>query len=176
MGAVSPEPTITMDLDQILPQLLAGECPKTTEDLDTLKQEHDITAVLCLQTKDEFAQERIDWDRLEAHYQQSGIEVQRVPVRADTPDRFRRSVPEAVQALDGLLRVGHKVYVHCSLGRCRAPTVIVAYLHWVQDWDLEEALDYVTACRSCAPEVAVLKFATEDWQRDPSRGLKVVSV
>jgi protein-tyrosine phosphatase len=165
-----------MDLDQILPQLLAGECPKTTEDIDTLRLEYGVTTVLCLQTEDEFVHWKIDWDRLEARYRESGIEVQRVPVRAGDPDGLRKSLPECVRALDRLLRNGHKVHIHCGTGTDRAPTVIVAYLHWVQDWDLGEALDYVTACRSCDPQVEVLKLATEDRRREPSRRTNPLSV
>ena len=165
-----------MDLDQILPQLLAGECPKTTEDIDTLGQEYGVTTVLCLQAEDELAYWKIDWERLETRYRESGIEVQRVPVRDGDPECLRRSLPECVRVLDRLLRNGHKVYIHCSLGRSRAPTVIVAYLHWIQDWDLGEALDYVTACRPCDPHVRVLKLATEDRQRESSRSTDALSV
>lgn len=157
-----------MDLDQILPQLLAGDRPGTTEDLDTLKHEHGITAVLCLQTDDEFAQARINWDHLEAHCRELGMEIRRVPVRDGDPEHLRRVLPDCVRALDGLLREGHKVYVHCGLGTSRAPTSIIAYLHWVQDWDFEEAVDYVSACRLCSPEVKVLKLATEDQRRELS--------
>jgi atypical dual specificity phosphatase len=165
-----------MDLDQILPQLWAGECPKTADDVDTLGREYGVTTVLCLQTEDELAYWKIDWERLETHYRESGIEVQRVPVRVGGPDCLRRSLPECVRVLDRLLRSGHKVYIHCSLGKSRAPTAIVAYLHWVQDWDLVEALDYVTACRPCAPDVEAIRSATEDRQREPSRTANAVPV
>ena len=165
-----------MDLDQILPQLLVGECPKATEDIDTLKQEYDVTAVLCLQTEDEFVHREIEWGRLEAHYRESGIETQRVPVRDRDPDVLRRNLPECVRALDGLLRNGHKVYIHCGTGTDRAPTAIIAYLHWVQDWGFEEALDYVTACRSCDPYREAIKLATEDRKKNASRSTSALSV
>jgi hypothetical protein len=151
-----------MDLDQILPQLLVGECPKTTEDIDTLKEEYDVTAVLSLQTEDEFVRWQIEWGRLEAHYRESCLETRRVPVPGCDPDVLRKSLPECVRALDGLLRSGHKVYIHCRTGTNRAPAAIIAYLHWVQDWDFEEALDYVTACRSCNPHEEAIRLATED--------------
>jgi protein-tyrosine phosphatase len=165
-----------MDLDQILPQLLTGGCPKTAEDIDSLGQEHDVTAVLCLQTDIELAQAEIDWNGLETRCRQASIEVRRVPVTGCDPDSFRKRLPDSVRALDGLLRDGHKVYVHCSLGVCRAPTVIVAYLHWIQDWEIAEALDYVTACRSCTPDLEALKRATEDWRQEPSPNLRLLPV
>jgi protein-tyrosine phosphatase len=153
-----------MDLDQILPQLLAGDCPRTTSDVDALKYEYGITGILCLQTEDELVRARIESSRLEAHCRESGMEIRRVPVHDNDPESLRRSLPECVSALDSLLRDGHKVYVHCGLGTSRAPTAIIAYLHWVQEWDFEEAVDYVTACRLCTPEVKVLKLANEDYR------------
>ncbi len=165
-----------MDIDQILPQLLAGECPKSTDDIDELRRDHDVTAILCLQTEDEFAQARVDWDRLRTHCRESEIEVSWVPVGGCDPNVLRRSLSECVRALDGLLRDGHKVYIHCSLGVSRAPTVVVAYLHWVQDWDFHEAMDYVTACRACDPQVEVLKLATEERRQAHSASSAPVSV
>jgi hypothetical protein len=154
-----------MDLDQILPQLLAGECPATAEDVETLKHEHDVTAVLCLQTNEEIAHGGIDWENLEACYRVSDIEIRRVPVRDCDPELLRRSLPECVRALDRLLREGHKVYIHCSMGSNRAASAVIAYLHWVQDWDLDEAVDYVTACRSWEPHLGMIQAATEDRRR-----------
>jgi protein-tyrosine phosphatase len=165
-----------MDLDQILPQLLTGGCPKATDDIDALWQEHGVTAVLCLQTDQELAQAGIDWNCLETRCRQSDIEVRRVPVTGCDPDGFRRKLPESVRVLDGLLRDGHKVYIHCSLGVCRAPTVIVAYLHWIQDWEIEEALDYVTACRSCSPDTATLKLATDDRRQEFAKNPRLLPV
>jgi len=156
-----------MDLDQILPQLLAGACPQTTEDIDTLKDDYDISAVLSLQTDDELACSKTGWDSLEAHYRAADIEFRRVPTPDPASEAFRRRLPECARVLDGLLRQGHKVYIHCGTGTCRAPTVVIAYLHWAQDWDIEEALDYVTACRTCNPQVEAIRLASEDRQRDP---------
>jgi len=164
-----------MDIDQVLPQLCVGQSPKTVEDLDMLNHEYGITAVLCLQTDGEIGKATLGWDRMEAYYRNSGMDIRRVPVPGD-PDSLRTSLPKCVEVLDGLLRGGHKVYVHCDLGMTRAPTAVVAYLHWVQDWGFEEAIDYVTACRACEPRVKVLQLANADWRKDPSGSGNPVSV
>jgi hypothetical protein len=54
-----------MAIDEILPQLLVGCCPQDRVDIDLLKASHGITAVLSLQTDDDFVSWGIDWQDLE---------------------------------------------------------------------------------------------------------------
>ena len=39
-----------MNLSQIQPHLFVGSCPKRSDDLERLKVEHGVTAILSLQT------------------------------------------------------------------------------------------------------------------------------
>ena len=78
------------------------------------------------------------------------------------PDDLRRQLPKCVEVLDELLRQGHTVYVHCNMGINRSPSIVIAYLHWVQGWDLEKAADNVMECRSCDPYVDAIGLAGED--------------
>jgi hypothetical protein len=151
-----------MDVDQILPKLFVGSCPANEEDIDRLKEESGITAVLNLQTDDDFHGWNINWPNLESHYQRSGIEVCRVPVRDFSPESLRTLLPDCVEALGDLLRDGHSVYVHCNAGVNRSPSTVIAYLHWVEKWDLEKAMDHVMECRLCDPYMDVIRLATED--------------
>jgi protein-tyrosine phosphatase len=129
-----------MDADQILPQLFVGSCPSDPADIDSLKTDFGITAVLNLQTDEDFTYWGIDQHKLEAAYRRRGIEIRRVPVQDFNPEELRQKLPTCVQALDELLRAGHTVYVHCSCGVNRSPSTIVAYLHWVQGMPFDEAL------------------------------------
>ena len=70
-----------------------------------------------------------------------------------------------------MLRQGHTVYVHCNMGINRSPSIVIAYLHWVQGWDLEKATDHVLKCRSCDPYVDAIGLAGEDRERN---GFKTV--
>jgi len=70
-----------MDVSQILPNLFVGSYPGRPEDIDQLRQEFGITAVLNVQTDDDMAIWDLDWDGLESHYRQAGVEVRRVPAR-----------------------------------------------------------------------------------------------
>ena len=104
----------------------------------------------------------VNWYRLDAHYEQAGVEIHRVPVRDFDRDDLRRQLSECVEVLDKLLSQGHTVYVHCNMGVNRSPTIVIAYLHWVLGWDLEKATAYVTRYRSCDPYVETIRLANED--------------
>ena len=151
-----------MDVDRILPQLFVGSCPSDPADVDSLATKFGVTAVLNLQTEEDLADWGIDRHEMEAAYRRSGIELRRVPVRDFDPEDLRRKLPACVQALDGLVRAGHAVYVHCNAGANRSPSTVVAYLHWVRGMGLDEAVAYVTQRRSCDPYVEAIRLATED--------------
>jgi len=151
-----------MDFDQILPQLFVGYCPLEPADVDALKKALGITAVLNLQTDEDFAFWGINWQEMEAAYGRLGIEVRRVPVQDFNREDLRQRLPVCVQALDELLRADHTVYVHCTAGMNRSPSTVVAYLHWVRGMDLDEAVNYVKERRDCDPYVEVIRLATED--------------
>lgn len=151
-----------MDYDQILPQVYVGACPRTAEHVNSLKSHVGITAVLNLQTEDDFDDWGINWYDMEAHYRDACIEVRRTPVRDFDADALRRHLPQCVQALDVLLRDGHTVYVHCSAGINRSPSTVIAYLLWVEQWDWKQAIDHVTSHRHCDPYLEVIQAATED--------------
>ena len=57
-----------MDVDQILPQLFVGSCPCDPTDIDSLATTFGITAVLNLQTEEDFASWGIDWHEMERAY------------------------------------------------------------------------------------------------------------
>jgi protein-tyrosine phosphatase len=152
-----------MDTSQILPNLFVGSCRRSTEDIDHLKRDCGLTAVLNLQSDEDMAYLGLDWEQICAYYNKMGINTQRVPVRDFDRDDLRRQLPRCVAALDEMLKQGHTVFVHCSMGINRAPSTVIAYLWWVQKWDLEEAIDHVMNCRSCDPYIDVIRLAGTDF-------------
>jgi protein-tyrosine phosphatase len=151
-----------MEISEILPELFVGPCPVRIEDIDHLRREHGITAVLNLQTDDDIEQIEYDWKFLQKYYRQSRIALRRVPVHDFDQNDLRKNLPICVQSLNELLRDDHIVYVHCTLGVGRAPSVVVTYLHWIQQWDLELALRHVSARRRCSPNLEAIRLASED--------------
>lgn len=155
-----------MNYDQILPELYCGSCPRTPADVDALRRAAGVTAVLNLQTDEDFESWGIDWPRLTGHYQAGGVEVRRVPVRDFDLADLQRNLRRCVAALEELLRAGHTVYVHCNAGINRSPSTVIAYLHWAEDWALDEALIHVHACRDCDPYLEAILLAGEDEPGD----------
>jgi protein-tyrosine phosphatase len=149
-----------MDFDQILPSLYVGSCPGSQAHIDWLKDGLGVTAVLNLQTEEDFAYSRIDWLKMETAYRVSGIELRRVPVEDFNPDSLCSKLPDCVRALDELLAAGHKVYVHCTAGMNRSPSTVVAYLHWVKGMALDEAVAFVLEKHACDPYVDAIRLAT----------------
>ena len=60
-------------------------------------------------------------------------------------------------ALDRMLKTGHTVYLHCTAGTGRSPTVAAAYLHWCLAWPLERALAHLRDARDCSPNAEAMK-------------------
>ena len=154
-----------MDVSPIFPNLAVGSCPIGVEDVDRLRRDFGITAVLNVQSDDDLASWDVDWNRLQACYRDSGIEVRRVPVQDFDRDDFRRNLHRCVEVLDELLRRDHVVYVHCNMGVNRSPSIVIAYLHWIQRWELERAARYVMACRSCDPYLESIRLASADRKK-----------
>jgi len=151
-----------MDYAQILPRLFLGSHPQTTDDIDRLRQEAGITAVLNLQTDDDMRAVKLVWEPLEAHYRTCGIELSRLPVRDFDPVDLREKLAECVRTLDRLLAASHSVYLHCTAGTGRSPTVAIAYLHWCRGWDLDGAVVYVKERRPCSPNLEAIRLAIWD--------------
>ncbi len=148
-----------MNLSQVLPRLFVGSCPTNADDINHLKVDYGITAVLNLQTDNDFDYCDLDWNRIEARCHELQVEVQRIPVRDFDAEDLRKKLPRCVQALDALLRAGHVVYIHCNAGAGRSPSVAIAYLRWRQGWNLDEAIEHVAKCRSCSPNIDAIVLA-----------------
>jgi protein-tyrosine phosphatase len=77
----------------------------------------------------------------------------RLPVAVAALEELRRRPPERV------------VFVHCSAGVQRSPTVVVAHLAWHLGHELEAAVPLIRAARMiAAPRVAVIQAS----RREPS--------
>ena len=146
---------------QILPRLFIGSHPRTIEDIERLRREAGITAVLNIHTDDDMRSVNLDFPPLEAHYKTSSVVLRRTPMVEEQVE-LRAKLCNAIQALSRLLAEGHTVYLHCTAGIGRAPTVAIGYLHTCLGWKLEEAINHVKLARECAPHVEALRLALAD--------------
>lgn len=142
-------------------KLLFGSCPMTAGDIALLK-DTGITAVLNLQTNEDIEHRDIDWAGMEAAYRELGVAIRRFPIEDFSPVDMRKKLRQCVRLLAEMIQAGHVVYLHCNAGINRSPTAAVAYLHWVEKWDLQEAHEYILRCRPCDPYVQEVRLADEE--------------
>lgn len=153
-----------MNLDQVLPQVVIGSYPETPQDIDRLAREFGVTAVLNLHTDEDIDDLSVPWALLEDHYRRSNIEIRRVPITDFDHDDLQTCLPQGVRELAELIDAGHTVYCHCTAGIGRSPSVVVAYLHWIEGHDLDQAAMLIQQRRPCSPDLRAIRLAGRDFE------------
>jgi protein-tyrosine phosphatase len=148
-----------MDIAQVLPSLYIGSHPKTIDDIEKLRKEFAVTAVLNLQTEADMASVDLLWQPLETHYKAACLHLVRLPVQEEQKE-MRAKLLQCVRMLDDLIAREHTVFVHCTAGIARSPTVAIGYLRWCAGWEWDAAVTHVTKLRQgCSPHLEALRFA-----------------
>jgi atypical dual specificity phosphatase len=130
--------------------LVVGSCPRKISDLDEIRLETRVSAILSLQHDECLEKQEIDYPLHVRHGRLLGLTMERCPLRDFDPDDQRRGLPEAVRMLHGLLRHGHRVYVHCTAGLNRSSLVVLAHLTWIEGASVEDAMKLMLHAR---PEI-----------------------
>ncbi|MEM7358130.1 MAG: dual specificity protein phosphatase family protein [Pseudomonadota bacterium] len=153
-----------INFDRIEADIFVGSAPQSSVDVARLKQMK-ITAVLSLQSDEDFAAHRIDWQKVEKAYQYNDIQVYRFPIIDFDPVDLGLKLAEPVQQLNRLLATGHRLYVHCNAGVCRAPATVLTYLCHYRGMTMEQGLEYIRRNRPQAnPYLSAVKKALSELQ------------
>ena len=147
-----------MDYAQILSGLFVGSHPRAIGDVERLRRDSAITAVLNLQTDEDMRSVNLNWQPIEAHYLDSNIYLLRLPMKEEQIE-LREKLPECVRTLSALIAGGRRVYLHCTEGVGRSPTVAIGYLHWSLCWGFDAAVSHVKQARQCSPHLEALQLA-----------------
>lgn len=120
-------PFIIQQLDNT--GIFTGSFPDSAEHMDKLV-EKGITAVLCLQTQEDFKSTSQDWKETLKLLKFSGILFAKNFQVDDTDEHeYHMSIFQACQYLNDMVNnKNQKVFVYCNTGISRAPTIIMAYL------------------------------------------------
>ena len=145
-----------MNFGVVIPNLLLGPCPCDLEDVENLKDEN-VTAILSLQSAEDLEDRDAGW--AENLALAAGLVFRNVSVIDFDQLDLAHKLPSCVKELDSLLTAGHVVYLHCTAGVSRSPTVAAAYLHWYKALPLEKALEQVRSARNCVPLGDVIRRA-----------------
>ena len=148
-----------MNCGCVLPNLFVGPDPWSVEDFEHLRA-LGVSAVLSLQQTDERdrGSNQEPKNDLKSNVR-SEMEFHSIPITDFNRAELQARLPDAVNALAKLLDAGHTVYLHCTAGVNRSPTVAAAYLHWKKRWPLQRALQHLQNARNCCPDAAAIRMA-----------------
>ena len=152
-------PTSMIHFAPITRDLFVGSYPQSTLDIDQLHRGPRITAVLNLQTDDDIAARSINWPELVNHYLARDMAWHRIPIVDFDDEDLEQHISDAAQFIDQFIAVGHRIYVHCTAGMERSPSVVAAYLHWYTGISLEQATSAITKVRRCKIKKNVIERA-----------------
>ena len=66
------------------------------------------------------------------------------------------------ECVNRVRRSAYTVYTHCNVGMGRSPSLAIAYLVQKQGWNLDDAIEHTTCCRSCSPNIEAIVQAGRD--------------
>jgi len=154
-----------MNCVRVLSNLFVGPTPMDDDDFRELKSLN-ITAILSLQTEDDESAAAIEHERITA----IAVDMSFTNLPVADFDRLElvRKLPDCVSVVERLLAAGDILYLHCTAGVNRSPTVAVAYLHWCLRWPLKRAVQHIQNCRNCCPDEDAIRQASRIRNRKRS--------
>ncbi len=145
-----------IDFARVNSTLFVGTCPSNEVDIKQIRL-MGVTGVLNLQTDEDFLKWQVEFPEIEQASYDLDLVIQRVPIIDFDDEDLRTHLPSAVNLLHRMIAVGHTIYLHCTAGRDRSPTVAVAYLAKHKDMPVEEAVAYLKSLRECQPKIELIE-------------------
>lgn len=142
---------VSLVCDPVADRLIVGSYPQSVEDLEFLSSQYGVTAVLSLQSDDDLRAVAQAADALWMAGMQRGIAMVRVPILDFVREDLLTHLEDAVDTLADLMNTGNTVYLHCTAGLNRSPTVAIAYLARHQNLGLDAASKQVRTRHRCMP-------------------------
>lgn len=149
-----------INFDPITDHLFVGTCPSSQIDVQHLHQ-IGITAVVNLQSDSDLERLGIDWSALEKHYSEERIEAHRIDMTDFDEANIEARLREGAAVVNSALQAGHQVYLHCTAGRERSPTMAAAWLTLYRGESPDSALLLVTRARKSNPYAYMVRRLAE---------------
>jgi protein-tyrosine phosphatase len=146
-----------LDCSEVLPdKLWVGRFVRPEEAM--FLRQMGITTVVNLQCDKDLEMYHISIKKLLKAYDKAEIEMRRIATPDFDQNALTANLGQSVAELTASLTPRYaKVYLHCTAGINRGPTVAAAFL--IQSWGLsaQQAYEFITARRHCSPYLAVLE-------------------
>jgi protein-tyrosine phosphatase len=151
--------------NKLADRLWVGSYPTNPEDFDTLKS-LGVAAVLSLQTDGDIHASGLLPKTVWRMAMASGLDYERFPIRDFVEEAVRRAIVQAMGHLHALFELiddDEAVYVHCTAGINRSPSVALGYAILRDGRSAEEVLDAARRARGeIRPYEAVLRALEKD--------------
>jgi protein-tyrosine phosphatase len=152
-----PEIAMLIDCNEIIDDKLWVGSYVRADDTPSLRQ-MGITLVISLQSDRDLSYYNVSLKQLLKTFQKADIQLHRVPISDFDKINLLENLPRAVDVLErALAQPRNRIYLHCSAGINRAPTLAAAYYVKARNFSAKAACDYVLSRRNCAPYLDVLE-------------------
>lgn len=146
-----------LDCNEIIRDKLWVGCYVRPDEVRILQQ-MGITTILSMQSEQDLEEYHISIPKLLKAYEAAEIDSRRIPTQDFDKSALLANLPDAVAELEKALQPRWtKVYVHCTAGINRGPTLAAAYLIKSRGLSAREAYDYVATRRHCNPYLDILE-------------------
>lgn len=135
--------TWSLNWGQITDSIIIGTCPRTPNDLIQIRSQAGASGLLSLQHDDCLSYWNINYAMMYRTGTELGLMMERSPIRDFNVPDMRKCLPEAILILANLIDHGYRVYVHCTAGMGRAPTVVLGYLTLVEGYSPDDAIGLI---------------------------------
>ncbi len=155
-----------LDCNEIIQNKLWVGCYVQPEEVRLLHQ-LGITTVLSMQNDQDLEKYNIPQKRLLKTYALAEIELRRIPTQDFDKSAIAANLLHCIEELENVLAPRwSKVYLHCTAGINRGPTLAAAYLIKNHGLTAREAYDYVVTRRFCSPYFDILEAYEESVKSD----------
>ena len=141
----------TLDFNKIgNTNIYIGPYPKSEQDFESMYKSG-INAVLNVQTDKDLDYRQLDINTLKKYANKYGINIERYPIEDFNLDELYKKLKGAGDLLNNLIKNGKNVYVHCTAGIGRAPSVVIIYLVLYQNYSTKDAFEL---CKKFRPKIS----------------------
>ena len=144
-----------IEFSKITPELFVGTCPRTAIDLNQIRLAG-VTGIVSVQTDQDFVTWDIDFEGLKQASYDLELPIARHPIIDFDDADLKKNLLAVVDTVHRMIAVGHRLYLHCTAGQERAPTVAAAYLCRHKGMSARQAVDVLKSERDCLPKLHII--------------------
>ena len=127
-----------------------GPYPQTEQDFESMYK-NGINTVLSVQTDKDLDYRQLNINILKKYASKYNIKIERYPIEDFNPEELYKKLKGAGALLNDLIKKGKNVYVHCTAGIGRAPSVVIIYLILYQNYSINDAVEL---CKKYRPKIS----------------------